>query len=124
MKHISDLGLMDFLKHIAPAISIENDKYTDRESPWADYLQTEELNPEEKLQKLELIEKVRDIFSVGFNKREQIVIKYRLGIGPEGECLTLNQVAEIAGISRETVRVTENQVIEKAKKRLLNLMNM
>lgn len=49
------------------------------------------------------------------DKREKIIIKLRFGIGGEGP-LTLEEIGNMIGITRERVRQIQNKSIEKLKR--------
>ena len=73
---------------------------------------TENPNPEENNEAIELEEYVNEIIEV-LDEREKDIIKMRFGI--ECEEKTLGEIGEILGITRERVRQIENKAIMKMR---------
>lgn len=77
-------------------------------------------NPEEYNNEKELDEFVDDILQV-LDKREQAIIKMRFGI--ESNEMTLGEVGDLFGISRERVRQIQSRAMKKLKKQLIASRN-
>ncbi len=60
------------------------------------------------------LQKILDVSMDILSKREKTIIKLRFGIGGEGP-LTLEEIGNIIGVTRERVRQIQNKSIEKLK---------
>ena len=109
-------------------LSFEDNIYDDNEAKYEEFLNIENQtieNPEKSIIKNSTAEEVRKIIE-SLPEKEKNVIKYRYGF--YGKPLSLKEIGEIMGLTKERVRQIENRAIERMKEIIQNrspeLMNI
>ncbi|MFN4245125.1 MAG: RNA polymerase sigma factor RpoD/SigA [Brevinematia bacterium] len=101
-------------------LSFDSSIYNDNEAKCEEFLNIEDQtieNPEKIVIKNAAIEEIRNIIE-SLPEREKNVIKYRYGF--YGKPLSLKEIGEIMGLTKERVRQIENRAIERIKEIILS----
>ena len=94
-----------------------NEKVGDGNTEFADSLASDEVSPSEAVEKASSIDAVRDAIDNALDSREQFIIRSRYGLDGNG-VLTLRELAEELGMTRERVRQIEVSALTKLRERL------
>ncbi|MEN2998465.1 MAG: sigma-70 family RNA polymerase sigma factor, partial [Brevinematia bacterium] len=93
----------------------EDSIYSDNETTYDEFLNIEDQtveNPEKTVLKKAVAEEVRNIIE-SLPDKEREIIKYRYGF--YGRSLSLKEIGEIMGLTKERVRQIENRAIERIR---------
>lgn len=96
-------------------ISFEDSVYGDSDSTYADIISVEDQvieNPEKTVLRNAVIEEIRKIVE-SLPEKEREIIKHRYGF--YGKPLSLKEIGEIMGLTKERVRQIESRAIERMK---------
>lgn len=96
-------------------VSFEDKVFEDNESTYDEFLNIEDQtveNPEKTILKEALNEEIRNIIE-SLPDKEKEIIKYRYGF--YGKPLSLKEIGEIMGLTKERVRQIENRALDRIK---------
>ncbi len=101
-------------------VSFDDTIYDDNEATYDEFLNIEDQtveNPEKTIMKNAITEEVRKIVE-SLPEKEREIIKYRYGF--YGKPLSLKEIGEIMGLTKERVRQIENRALERMKEIIKN----
>lgn len=88
----------------------------DEDSFLGDFIPDERQNIEDEAERRDMAEKIEYIFNKYLTPREAEVLRKRFGFNGQ-ECMTLEEISKIYGVTRERIRQIENKAKFKIKKK-------
>ena len=123
---VSPEKIYEYEKHLQHPIyldhALKQDKYT-RKKTYLDYLCEEKDDFEELFDRLVIDDLEYTLHNCGLNEKEVEIIKTRYGFYSNDEPIKLEDVGEMFGVSRETIRNVERKAIKKLREALISPRN-
>ena len=69
-------------------------------------------SPEEEIQKLDLLERMKDMLD-SISDREATILRLRYGLDEDSEPMTLKEIGKVVGLTRERVRQIERETLSR-----------